>query len=97
MEVSLRTGTKSNLNLMIREEFDITLNDRQTCAKDLGNACNHIKKRGIKSHGAPQASDAEEIVLIIDNKTEMQIADKFYKGGTGSVLPRLKRLSRHTQ
>jgi (S)-ureidoglycine aminohydrolase len=41
-------------------------------------------KEGIKSH-EPHTHRAEEIVLIIDNKTEMQIGDKFYKGGTGDV------------
>lgn len=39
---------------------------------------------GIKSH-EPHTHRAEEIVLIIDNKTEMQIDDKFYKGGTGDI------------
>lgn len=41
-------------------------------------------KEGIKSH-EPHKHRAEEIVLVIDNKTEMQIADKFYKGGTGDI------------
>ena len=41
-------------------------------------------KEGIKSH-EPHKHRAEEIVLVIDNKTEMQIADKFYKGGAGDV------------
>jgi len=41
-------------------------------------------KEGIKSH-EPHTHRAEEIVLVIDNKTEMQIADKFYKGGFGDV------------
>ena len=39
---------------------------------------------GIKSH-EPHTHRAEEIVLIIDNKTEMQIGDKFYKGGAGDL------------
>jgi (S)-ureidoglycine aminohydrolase len=39
---------------------------------------------GIKSH-EPHKHRAEEIVLVIDNKTEMQIADKFYKGGAGDM------------
>lgn len=39
---------------------------------------------GIKSH-EPHTHRAEEIVLIIDNKTEMQIGDQFYKGGTGDI------------
>ncbi len=39
-------------------------------------------KEGILSHAAHTHS-AEEIVLIIDNKTEMQIGDKFYKGHNG--------------
>jgi (S)-ureidoglycine aminohydrolase len=41
-------------------------------------------KEGIKSH-EPHTHRAEEIVLIIDNKTEMQIDDKFFKGGTGDI------------
>jgi len=41
-------------------------------------------KEGIKSH-EPHKHRAEEIVLVIDNKTEMQIADKFYKGGSGDI------------
>jgi (S)-ureidoglycine aminohydrolase len=41
-------------------------------------------KEGIKSH-EPHTHKAEEIVLVIDNKTEMQIGDKFYKGGEGSI------------
>jgi (S)-ureidoglycine aminohydrolase len=41
-------------------------------------------KEGIKSH-EPHKHRAEEIVLVIDNKTEMQIADKFYKGSAGDV------------
>lgn len=41
-------------------------------------------KEGMKSH-EPHTHRAEEIILIIDNKTEMQIGDKFYKGGAGDV------------
>lgn len=41
-------------------------------------------KEGIKSH-EPHTHRAEEIVLIIDNKTEMQISDKFYKGSEGRI------------
>ncbi|WP_276366638.1 cupin domain-containing protein [Chryseolinea sp. H1M3-3] len=41
-------------------------------------------KEGIKSH-EPHTHRAEEIVLIINNKTEMQIGEKFYKGGTGDI------------
>jgi len=41
-------------------------------------------KEGIKSH-EPHTHRAEEIVLVIDNNTEMQIADKFYKGGSGDM------------
>jgi len=41
-------------------------------------------KQGIKSHD-PHTHRAEEIILVIDNKTEMQIADRFYKGNTGSI------------
>jgi (S)-ureidoglycine aminohydrolase len=39
---------------------------------------------GIKSH-EPHTHRAEEIVLVIDNKTEMQIAEQFYKGGSGDL------------
>ena len=41
-------------------------------------------KEGIKSH-EPHTHRAEEIVLIIDNQTEMQMDDKFYKGGPGDI------------
>lgn len=41
-------------------------------------------KEGIKSH-EPHTHRAEEIVLIIENKTEMQIGDQFYKGGAGDI------------
>lgn len=41
-------------------------------------------KEGIKSH-EPHTHRAEEIVLVIDNKTEMQIGNQFYKGGTGDI------------
>lgn len=41
-------------------------------------------KEGIKSH-EPHTHRAEEIVLVIDNKTEMQIDNTFYKGGTGDI------------
>ncbi|HTF17480.1 MAG TPA: cupin domain-containing protein [Chryseolinea sp.] len=37
---------------------------------------------GIRSHD-PHTHRAEEIVLVIDNKTEMQIGDTFYKGSAG--------------
>ena len=39
-------------------------------------------KEGLQSHD-PHSHQAEEIVLVIENKTEMQIGDKFYKGDTG--------------
>jgi (S)-ureidoglycine aminohydrolase len=41
-------------------------------------------KEGIKSH-EPHTHRAEEIVLVIDNKTEMQIGAKFYKGNKGDI------------
>ena len=41
-------------------------------------------KEGIKSH-EPHTHRAEEIVLVIENKTEMQMDDKFYKAGTGDI------------
>lgn len=41
-------------------------------------------KEGIKSH-EPHTHRAEEIVLVLDNKTEMQIGDKFYPGGEGDL------------
>jgi (S)-ureidoglycine aminohydrolase len=39
---------------------------------------------GLKSHD-PHTHRAAEMVLVISGKTEMQIADKFYKGGAGDV------------
>jgi (S)-ureidoglycine aminohydrolase len=41
-------------------------------------------KEGLKSHG-PHTHRAEEIILIVEGKTEMQIGDKFYKGSSGDV------------
>ena len=41
-------------------------------------------KEGIKSH-EPHTHRAEEIVLVIENKTEMQMDDQFYKGGAGDI------------
>ncbi len=41
-------------------------------------------KEGIKSH-EPHTHRAEEIVLVIENETEMQMDDKFYKGGPGDI------------
>ena len=41
-------------------------------------------KAGIRSHD-PHTHRAEEIIIVIDKKTEMQIADKFYKGATGNI------------
>jgi len=41
-------------------------------------------KEGIKSH-EPHTHRAEEIVLVIENKTEMQMDNKFYKGGPGDI------------
>jgi (S)-ureidoglycine aminohydrolase len=41
-------------------------------------------KEGIKSH-EPHTHRAEEIVLIIDNKTEMQIDESFHKGAEGDI------------
>ena len=41
-------------------------------------------KEGVKSHEA-HTHRAEEIILVIDNKTEMQIADQLYKGSEGSI------------
>ena len=39
---------------------------------------------GLKSH-EPHTHRAEEIVLVTDGQTKMQIGDKFYKGGAGSI------------
>lgn len=39
---------------------------------------------GLKSHDA-HTHRAEEIILIIDNNTEMQIGDQFFKGKAGDV------------
>lgn len=41
-------------------------------------------KEGIKSH-EPHTHRAEEIVLVIENKTEMQMDDRFYKGDPGDI------------
>jgi (S)-ureidoglycine aminohydrolase len=41
-------------------------------------------KEGLKSHDA-HTHRAEEIVLIIENKTEMQIGDQFIKGKAGDL------------
>ena len=41
-------------------------------------------KEGLRSHD-PHTHRAEEIVLVIGNKTEMQIGERFYKGGPGTV------------
>jgi len=41
-------------------------------------------KEGIRSHD-PHTHRAEEVIIVIDKKTEMQIADKFYKGATGNI------------
>lgn len=39
---------------------------------------------GLKSHD-PHTHRAEEIVLVTDGETEMQIRDRFYKGSVGSI------------
>jgi (S)-ureidoglycine aminohydrolase len=41
-------------------------------------------REGLKSH-EPHTHRAEEIVLVIDNQTEMQIGENFYKGGVGDI------------
>jgi (S)-ureidoglycine aminohydrolase len=41
-------------------------------------------KEGIRSHD-PHTHRAEEIVLMIEGNTEMQIGEKFYKGKTGDL------------
>lgn len=41
-------------------------------------------KEGVKSH-EPHTHPAEEIILMMENKTEMLIADQFYKGAEGSI------------
>jgi (S)-ureidoglycine aminohydrolase len=40
---------------------------------------------GLKSHD-PHTHRAEEIVLILEGKTEMQIENKFYKATEGDVI-----------
>ncbi len=42
-------------------------------------------KEGLRSH-APHTHRAEEIVLMIEGYTEMQIGEKFYKGKTGDFF-----------
>ena len=41
-------------------------------------------KEALKSHD-PHTHKAEEIVLVTEGKTEMQIGNTFYKGGEGSI------------
>jgi len=41
-------------------------------------------KEGLNSHD-PHTHRAEEIVLILEGKTEMQIGDKFYKANAGDL------------
>lgn len=41
-------------------------------------------KEGLRSH-EPHTHRAEEIIVMIDNKTEMQIGNTFYKGNAGDV------------
>jgi (S)-ureidoglycine aminohydrolase len=41
-------------------------------------------KEGIRSHD-PHTHHAEEIILVINGKTEMQVGDKFYKGTAGTI------------
>lgn len=41
-------------------------------------------KEGARSHD-PHTHAAEEIILIVNNKTDMQIGDNFYKGAEGSI------------
>lgn len=40
--------------------------------------------KGLKSH-EPHMHIAEEIVIVVSGKTEMQIGDTFFKGGAGTV------------
>jgi len=40
---------------------------------------------GLKSHD-PHRHEAEEIILMMDGRTEMQIGENFYKGKDGSVF-----------
>jgi len=42
-------------------------------------------KEGLRSHD-PHTHRAEEIVLMIEGDTEMQIGEKFYKGKTGDFF-----------
>lgn len=42
-------------------------------------------KEGLRSH-APHTHRAEEIVLMIEGDTEMQIGENFYKGSTGDFF-----------
>jgi (S)-ureidoglycine aminohydrolase len=41
-------------------------------------------KPGLKSHD-PHTHTANEIIIVIDGKTEMQIGNNFFKGKAGSV------------
>ena len=40
---------------------------------------------GLKSHD-PHTHRAEEMILMIDGNTEMQIGEKFYKGNSGTIF-----------
>ena len=42
-------------------------------------------KEGIRSHD-PHTHRAEEIILMMEGDTEMQIEDKFYKGRSGDIF-----------
>ncbi|HLT73678.1 MAG TPA: cupin domain-containing protein [Ohtaekwangia sp.] len=41
-------------------------------------------KEGIKSH-EPHTHRAEELVIILDNDTEMQIGEEFFRGNAGTI------------
>jgi (S)-ureidoglycine aminohydrolase len=41
-------------------------------------------KEGLKSHD-PHTHRAEEIVLVIDGQTEMELGSKLYKGTVGDI------------
>ncbi len=41
-------------------------------------------KEGIKSH-EPHTHRAEELVIILDNDTEMQIGNEFFRGSAGTI------------
>lgn len=89
-------NTNPNTQSIVRDWKNIVYkpNDRGGGRRDFFEVKSPMSKRfemhvttlaeGLQSH-APHTHRAEEIVLVLDNDTEMQLADKFYKGGKGTL------------